>query len=369
MTGITHISSVHSRYDIRIFLKECRSLSKAGYTVNLVVADGKGDEERDSVHILDAGGKKRNRFWRMTETLFRVYKKAVSTNAAVYHLHDPELLLLVPRLLKHGNVIYDTHEDLPRQILSKHWIPRYLRSAVSFISEKVENHYSRKVTGIVAATAFIGDRFKKINNNVVNINNYPLLEEFADIERRPSNERLTCYIGGISIERGILEMVKAMEFVNGKLILAGNFSNPEEREKAKKLSGWKKVIELGFCDREKVREILSSAKVGLLLFHPSPNHTDAQPNKLFEYMAAGLPIIASDFPLWRDIIDTSGCGIYVNPLNPNEIATSLNFLFSDPEMAEHKGESGKVAVVKKYNWEYEKNKLLHFYHFNNKTGV
>ncbi len=367
MTTITHMTSVHSRHDIRIFSKECRSLSKAGYTVCLVVSDGKGDEERDSVRILDAGEKRHNRFLRMTETLYRVYKKAVSTKADVFHLHDPELLLLVPKLLKHGKVFYDAHEDLPRQIICKHWIPKFFRRLASFFSEKVENFYAGKVSGLIAATPHIAVRFRNFNSNVVNINNYPILEEFTDIERKPSNERLSCYVGGISAERGILEMVKAIELVDGKLLLAGNFSNPAEREEAKNLPGWEKVVELGFCEREKVREILSSAKVGLLLFHPSPNHTDAQPNKLFEYMAAGLPIIASDFPLWRDIIDTSGCGIYVNPLNPNEIATSLNFFFSNPEIAEHKGGSGKVAVVKKYNWEQEKRKLLHFYQFNNHT--
>lgn len=361
MTVITHISSVHSRYDIRIFLKECRSLSKAGYTVNLVVADGKGDEERDSVHILDAGGKRHNRFLRMTETLFRVYKKALSTNADVFHMHDPELLLLVPKLLKHGKVIYDAHEDLPRQILSKHWIPRYLRSVISFISEKVENHFSRKVTSIVVATPLIADRFKKINKNVININNYPLLEEFSHIDRKPSNKRLACYIGGISAGRGIYEMIKAMESVDGKLLLAGNFARPFERENAQKLPGWENIIELGFCERSKVKEILSSARVGLVLFHPVPNHTNAQPNKLFEYMSSGLPVIASDFPLWRKIVDSADCGICVNPLDPKQISDAIKWILDNPEKAFIMGEAGKKAVEKIYNWEKEEKKMLDFY--------
>ncbi len=136
---ITHISSIHPRNDIRIFFKECRNLAKAGHQINFVVADGKSYEEKDTVSILDASKKHPYRLRRMTETLYRVYKKAVSTNADDYHLHDPELLLLLPWLLKHGKVIYDDHEDIPRQILGKYWIPKYLRSAVSFISEKVGN--------------------------------------------------------------------------------------------------------------------------------------------------------------------------------------------------------------------------------------
>jgi glycosyltransferase involved in cell wall biosynthesis len=361
MKPITHLSSVHSRYDIRIFLKECRSLSKAGYTVNLVVADGKGDEEKDSVHILDAGGKRRNRLFRMTETLFRVYKKAVSTKADAFHLHDPELLLLVPKLLKHGKVFYDAHEDLPRQIMCKHWIPKFLRRLVSFFSEKIENYYAGKVTVLIAATPHIADRFRKINSNVVNINNYPILEEFAGIERKPSKENLACYIGGISKERGILEMVKAIELVDGKLLLAGEFTNPAEREETTILPGWKKVIELGFCEREKVREILSSAKVGLLFFHPSANHTAAQPNKLFEYMAAGLPVIASDFPLWREIVETSGCGICVDPLDAHSVSEAMRWIFNNSEDSVTMGLAGKKAVSEIYNWKEEEMILVNIY--------
>lgn len=358
---ITHITSVHTRYDVRIFHKECRSLAAAGNMINLVVADGKGDEIRDGVHIIDAGERIANRIKRILFSPNRVFDKATSTNAEIYHLHDPELLRLTPRLLKLGQVIYDAHEDLPRQILGKYWIPKPIRGIVSFFSEKVENSYAGKVSGLIGATPFIADRFRKINNNVVNINNYPLLEEFTDIERKPSNERFACYIGGISIERGILEMVKAMEFVDGKLILAGNFSNPEEREKAKKLPGWENVIELGFCDREKVKEILASTNVGLVVLHPTINYIDALPVKLFEYMATGLPVIASDFPLWREIVDTARCGKFVNPLDPVQIAGAINCILNNPIEARKMGTAGRQAVIDNYNWKMEEKKMLEFY--------
>ena len=359
---ITHITSAHPRHDTRIFIKECASLAKAGNIVHLIVADGKGDDTKKGVQILDAGSAGKGRFDRMTGTVKRVFNRAVSTKAQIYHLHDPELLRLIPKLLKHGKVIYDAHEDLPRQIMGKHWIPKPLRRAVSFISEKVENHYAQKVSGIVTATPFIADRFCKINRNVANINNYPLLDEFAHIERKPSDERLVCYIGGITAGRGIFEMVRAMELVDGKLLLAGNFSNPVERKKAQKLPDWEKVIELGFCDREKVREILASAKIGLVVLHPTINYVDALPVKLFEYMAAGLPVIASDFTLWREILDTARCGKCVNPLNAEEIARAINWMLDHPEEANKMGKAGKVAIKDRFNWEAEEKKMLEFYH-------
>lgn len=358
---VTHITSAHPRYDVRIFLKECSSLAANGHTVNLIVSDGMGNENKNNVNIIDAGAKPSNRFARMTATVKTVYASAVSTNADIYHLHDPELLTLSPHLLKKGKVIYDVHEDLPRQILSKHWIPTFLRSTASFLAEKVENHFARKVSGIITATPFIAKRFKGINSNVEDINNFPRLEEFENIKRQPSTENIACYTGGISSIRGIFEMVKAMEYVDGKLVLAGTFSDPKERKIAQSLPGWDKVIELGFCDRKKIQEILGSAKVGLVLFHPVPNHLDAQPNKLFEYMASGLPVIASDFPLWIEIINSTGCGKCVDPLDHKQIADCMNWFFNNKHKMLEMSTAGRISVKIHYNWKNEEEKILIFY--------
>lgn len=358
---VTHITSAHPRYDVRIFLKECSSLAANGHTVNVIVSDGKGNEQRNKVNIIDAGAKPSNRMARMTATVRSVYSKAISTKADIYHLHDPELLTLVPFLLKRGKVIYDAHEDLPRQILGKHWIPKQLRFLISFLAEKIENFYARRVSGIITATPFIAKRFKKINPSVENINNFPRLEEFKDIQRQPSRENIACYIGGISSIRGIFEMVRAMEHVNGKLLLAGTFSTQEERQIAQTLPGWGKGVELGFCDRTKVKEILASARVGLVLFHPLQNHLDALPNKLFEYMAAGLPVIASDFPLWKDIVNSAACGMCVDPLDTIQITDAINLFLDNPEKASEMGSAGKRAVEEQYNWKREEKKLLEFF--------
>lgn len=358
---VTHITSVHPRYDTRIFLKECTSLAAAGFEVNLVVADGKGNEMKNNVQIIDACAKTRNRLKRMTSTVNKVYKRALSTQAEIFHLHDPELLFLVPFLLKRGKVIYDAHEDLPRQIMSKHWIPKQLRFLISFLAEKIENFYARKVSGIITATPFIAKRFRQINENVENINNFPLLEEFVNIERQPSKENFACYVGGISSIRGIFEMVRAMQYVDGKLLLAGTFADPKEREIAQSLPGWNKVIELGFCDRKKINEIFATSVVGLVVLHPIENYIDALPVKLFEYMAAGLPVIASNFSLWKEIVDTAGCGNCVDPLDPKQIGEAINSFFDNPKKAFKMGSAGKKAVENQYNWKKEEKKLVEFY--------
>lgn len=94
MNKIVHMTSVHVRNDTRIFYKECVSLANAGYEVVLIVADGKGDEEKNGVTIVDVGKKPTSRIRRMIFTTARIYKAAWQIDADVYHFHDPELLLI-----------------------------------------------------------------------------------------------------------------------------------------------------------------------------------------------------------------------------------------------------------------------------------
>ena len=90
--------------------------------------------------------------------------------------------------------------------------------------------------------------------------------------------------------------------------------------------GWESVREHGYLNRTQVREIMKRSIAGLVTFHDLPNHVDAQPNKMFEYMSAGLPVICSDFPLWRSIVEGSSCGICVDPLNVDATPMRLGVL-------------------------------------------
>ena len=300
---ICHLTSVHSRYDVRIFLKECVSLVKSGFDVDFIVADKKGNEVKSGVNIHDVGTSTKGRLSRILKTTKNVYQKAVELDADVYHFHDPEMMLYAYLLKRKGKkVIYDIHEDFPRQLLTKPYLNLFLRTIMSFFIEKIEHFCASKFDYLITATPYIRDRFLKINSDTTDVNNYPILDELhEDTEVEKKNQ--VCFIGGISEIRGIETLVKACEFIDGKLVLAGKFNNAALEQRVKSLEGWKKVEFKGFVNREEAKHIMAESKAGIVTFLPLPNHINAQPNKMFEYMSASLPVICSNFPLWRSIIE------------------------------------------------------------------
>jgi len=357
---VVHLSSAHPDLDVRIFYKECCSLANPenNFDVHLILA-GVMERVENGVTIHSVPKIEHSRIKRMWTTVNEVYKKALELDADIYHLHDPELLRIALKLKKRGKkVIYDAHEDLPRQLLGKSYLK--FKNQISWIFEKYENSIVKKLDAVVTATPFIRDRFLKINPITVDINNYPLSNEIDLLEYEGKKENKVCFIGGISRIRGTYEVVKALEFCKVKLDLAGGIDEAFKLQ-LQSLEGWKQVNELGFINRKTALEVKKESIAGIVTFLPLPNHINAQPNKIFEYMASGLPVIGSDFPLWRQIIVDNNCGICVDPNNPEEIGEAIKYIADHPEEAREMGARGKKMVAEKYNWNAEEQKLIELY--------
>ncbi len=360
--NICHITTVHSRYDTRIFLKECKSLSKH-YDVSLIVADGLGNEIKENIKIIDIGKRQFSRVKRMFIDSKKAYQKAIELDAEVYHFHDPELLPVGLKLKRKGKkIIFDAHEDLPKQLLSKSYLNKFSGLILSNLLSLYEKRICKKYDYILTVTASIYQKFAKINQHVTTINNYPLLNELHSQLNWSDKKNEICYVGGISEIRGINELINALEFIDKcKLNLVGEFSVISTKEYSMQTIGWRNINELGFLKRVELQKVLARSKAGVVTFLPFPNHTEAQPNKMFEYMSAGLPVIASHFPLWREIIEGNKCGICVDPQKPREIADAINYIINNDAEAAKMGANGRKVVMEKYNWETEAKKLLHVY--------
>jgi len=359
-----HLTVVHAPNDVRIYHKEAKSLAEAGHNV-VLIAPAAEAIELEGVKFVPLPKPKRrfDRFLRLPPAAFRA---ALASGAEVVHLHDPELLFLGLALkLKGKKVIWDAHEDIPKQIMSKEWIPKVLRKPTAWMVGLLERQITRYFDAVVAATPSVAKRF--VNNKTIVVHNFPKSNEINLVCPQPYRERANrvLYIGGISRARGIMELLDAMVAVNkhlpAMLDLAGAFTSTDLLRIAEAHPGWQYVNYHGWLEREKVLRLLCEAKVGVVTLHRTPNHLESYPIKMFEYMAAGLPVVASDFPLWREIIDGAKCGVLVDPEDADTIARLLVQLLSSPEEAEAMGVRGQKAVRERYNWDVEKQKLLALY--------
>jgi glycosyltransferase involved in cell wall biosynthesis len=361
--SVCHITTIHHRYDTRIFLKECRSLAKEYKTI-LIVADGAGDEYKDGVQIIDIGLRAGSFIKRFFLTSFRIYKRAKGLNCRVYHFHDPEFLFWGYRLLsKNRKIIYDAHEDLPRQILRKDYIPGYFRPALSKLSELALGYFAKRFSAVIAATPAIKARYHKSARVCNDICNYAIASEFRNNTGYDKRDNRICYLGGITEARGIRELMQSIESLEPevRLEIAGKFENAVFREEIMAMKSWDRVVFHGFVGRNEISEILGRSRIGMLVLHPEHGYFESLPVKLFEYMAAGIPVIASEFPLWKEIIEENNCGICVDPLNTTKISQSISYLINNNDIAEGMGKSGYNAVIKKYSWDNEVVKLLKIY--------
>ena len=362
---ICHITTVHPPFDIRIFHKECTSLAAAGYETFLI-APHYSSEIKNGVTIIPVP-KIKNRFARILFMPFIAFFKALKCRASVYHFHDPELLPVgvLLKIFTFKKIIYDVHEDYFAQTLSKEYIAKPFRIILSYLISGTEKFCILFFDGIISATDFINNKFKK-HKNAICIHNYPLFNENAVLIQKNSQDIFTVvYAGSINKIRGMTQIIKAMEKIPDnkkvKLVLCGEFESEEYKNELQQMKGYEKAEYPGWVPPEKLKEIAAGANAGLVCFLPEPNHIDAMPNKIFEYMASSIPIIASDFPLWKKIVEENKSGICVNPENPDSIATGISFLYDNPEAAQQMGRNGIIAVKNSYNWGIESKRLIDFY--------
>jgi glycosyltransferase involved in cell wall biosynthesis len=363
---IVHCTTVHVRTDTRIFRKECRSIATRFSDVYLVVGDGKGDwdDPLTGLHVCDIGAIPwGNRLGRILLQPFRAWRCLRKLQPDLVHVHDPELLFIAFFLCLTGvRVIYDIHEDLPKQIMTKHWVWPWMRWALAQLARLVEDFICSRMTALVVATPAIGERFKNVNSLTITVNNFPIADELDCVETSDAVRDHICYIGGITRIRGISVVLDALLLVPGlRLKLCGPFESDQYMRELRRHRGWKQVDYLGIVDRDQMRLVLNGSFAGLVTFLPAPNHVDAQPQKVFEYMSAGVPVIGSNFDLWRMVIGDAGAGLCVDPTDPKSIAQACRELMSDPIRVAEMGSCGKKLVAGKLNWTCEFSKLENLY--------
>lgn len=366
---VCHITSVHQRYDTRIFLKECTSLAEAGYDVTLLVADEKPRERLNNVDIIPVPGIPKSRLPRILKSGNMMLLAALEINAEIYHLHDPELLPLAMKLKKlNKRVIFDSHENYPLQIKEKTYIPYLLRNIISVFYKRYETKITKMIDAVVIPATLNGGQtcFENRSLRTEIISNATLKSEFYDnYEKRVEEEGAPtiCYVGALTHNRGVTHLIKAAYKANVKLVLAGTFSPLGYHEELRKMPEYGCVEYRGQIDRAQVLALYREVSVGAstLLNIGQYKIVDNLATKTYEYMSMGIPVIISRYAYAEKVLKKYEFGISVDPENIDEMVCAIRYLVDNPEKAKHMGICGRTAIKEMFNWEIEEKKLIALY--------
>jgi glycosyltransferase involved in cell wall biosynthesis len=383
---IAHLSSHHERQDNRIFFRECCTLAQAGHDVSLVIANDR-DEVIDGVKILGIT-KGKSRWERVTFTAAKVAWRGYMSGADVLHFHDPELIPwgFVLRALG-KKVVFDVHEDFAQAAGVREWIPGPLRKLVAGGYATVAA-WADKAFEIVIAERYYERSFP----GATPVLNYPHLsrsERLRSVDREatwPDRIRLL-YAGTASESRGALLQVALAQHLPGCLI---HFSGRIPKDLAPRMIEAAGDVDVGlmakdgsiewvkrstkpepsqvilqgvdyFVGPEMVEAFCEPWTAGLAIFPLNEHYYEKELTKFFEYMAAGLPMVVSDFPVWRAIIDADECGFCVAPDDIAAAAEKIRWLHENRDAAIAMGARGRRAVETKYSWASQQKNLIDLY--------
>lgn len=352
--------------DVRVFEKECTSLVKAGYEVYLVSPNA-DDGIKNGVNIIGVPYKKGGFFNRAFILPKLLYKKALTIDADIYHFNDPASLPYGLKLKGKGKkVIFDSFEDHPTLFFEKKSLPYFVRNIISKIYTVFEYYYCKKFDGLILCYHWTQDRLSKACDNNQLVFNFPILKPEI-IKNDNFFSTHICYAGLFSRMWYIENILTALIQLDGvQFNLAGNPADGSYLNALKNNAGWQKVNYLGQIEHQDVNEkVYSKSGIAMALLDYIPlckgNVGNLSNNKFFEYMLAGLPVICTDFILWKEVIEKNECGICVNPRNIDEIVNAINFLVKNPDIAQQMGKNGRDAIFREYNWDTQSQKLLSVY--------
>lgn len=366
------LSSVHQALDNRVFYREARSLAQAGYEVELIAVHER-DEYKDGVQIRALPRVARSRRPLLWRALARL---AVESRADIYHIHDPELLLVTPYLRRVTGrpTIYDIHEANADFIAVKDYIPAVIRWPLGGLFRHLEPRLAQGESGLIFADDAIAADFAAFGKPKTTLFNYPgrdLVERGGAAVRSGDPDRPEIlYLGGMERNRGSALLTATFAHVleavpHARLLVVGHFAPPSLEDEVRadaEARGIAHAVEItGRVPFERIGDYLRRAAVGWVTWQPYPKNQKNIPTKLFEYMAYGLPVVSSDLPSTRPFITHGENGLLVEATSAEAHADAIIRLLQDRPLADAIGRAGRALVQSRYNWDAMTTRLLALY--------
>ncbi|NLI92262.1 MAG: glycosyltransferase family 4 protein [Peptococcaceae bacterium] len=363
------LTTGHQAFDNRIFYKQALSLRKKYEDITLIVPDEREEYSEQGIKII--GVKRADSLYGRFRLGDTVVEKAIQVKADIYHFHDFELIYKVRKIKKalpESKIIYDVHEHYPDMMRMSRKVPKIVRPIATFLVDKTELRLARKFDQIITADDAVKERFDKVNSRVDVIYNF---SEFEPAEESSTEKEYdVIYQGGITLERGVYNVVQAIEILREKhpeirMVFVGPFDDQQGKEIVysyiEEHDLDRNILFAGKVPHVDVEEYIRKSRVGVVTLLPLPKYYKNIPIKQFEYMSCGIPVVGSDLPPIKRFLSKYNSGIIVDPTKPEEIAKAINILLSDPRLCKEMGDNGIRAVREEYNWGKMEEKLLKIY--------
>ncbi len=368
MKTVCHVISGYFRNDARVFKRQCLSLKQEGFKVSILTNDGEPDDVLDGIKIYSCVKK-----WPRWKTLlfasYQFQKEAIEINADIYQLHSPELLPLAIKLKKLGKkVVYDAHEDMSAHILEKDWLPKFSRRFISIFISAYMNWVYKRIDEIVSPHLHV---IKKINNDIskgILVANFPLIQQLDSeiIQNIKSRKPVVCYSGTVYNYSNQENIINALSSTKDVSYEVAGVIDDSYKNALLSLPCNDRVNFHGRINQLELRDLYLKSLIGIVIYdyklNLGYNLGSFGTNKIFEYMEAGLPIICTDYILWQEIIEEYKCGVCVKPGDIESIASAINLINNDRDLATKMGNNSRKAAIEKFNWKTEKQKYVKVFH-------
>ena len=355
MAHICYLTGLYGRYDSLIFVRQGISMAKAGHKVSIVVCDDKPDEKKEGIDIYSTGFVAKTRMERFKNNKKTLIPIVDRLDADIYQISDPELIGMVRHFKKKGKVVvFNLREYYPDMMMRKTYIPKLFRKAASSYFRYLMRKNLPQYDAVFTVTSWVVDTLKEQFGlrNVYLLTNFPVVDKSFCLTKEEYLERTNTilYEGTIYIESRQEIFFDALEKIpNVNYLLAGRID--EGYSGIKNHPYWNKVCFIDGFKSEELKKFFSQSTISNTL--RDFGHYDGSLGilKIFESMEAALPVILSDVPLYRAMVEKYHCGVLANPNDMGSVEKAIRFLVENKEEAYEMGQNGRKAVLEEFNWD------------------
>lgn len=362
---VVHVTTAHTASDVRIYERECKSLADTGLFEVVLAAPGTMPVGSTGVRHVPMSEIPSSKLARVSSGWWKAHRAVAGIDGDLFHFHDPELLPLASWMHAKGHtVVWDAHEDYvgrfsPSPLVNglRRRVPRAInRAGFSALTRFADKGSS----GVVAATAGIAARYR--NPQTVVVGNEVRLQGFDGVQPSFTNTSVL-FTGSPSPGHLFREVVDAVASVPGlDMVVARDKLDPQQSHLAEaKLGDRFKFV--GFLNRQALAEQISKSIVGMATYAPNPAYMDPtiSPTKLFEFAAAGLPVVGSPVPAVASLIKNSGAGITATGFTSEDLASALRSIVSNEEAWNVASQRGKYWTREEDRWSTSERELIDLY--------